>query len=158
MEKERIGEIELQERVAVLRRFRSLLQQQRDKFSEYLFVLEKQEEDISHDNVEHIMIHNEMGNAIIQNILNIQKVIEPIEKMHGLLNPNTEDSAVFTLKSDLARLQNAVLQQNERNRLMLQEASIALKQEITEFPIKNHYKKNVYASEEDVANYVDVSY
>ena len=158
MGKEKLNSKELEERVAVLKRFRSLLKSQRDKFSEYLFVLEKQEEDISQNNVERMLSHNDAGNAIIQNILSIQKVIEPIEKMYGLLNLNRSDEGVFSLKSDLARLQQAVLKQNEKNRCVLQNSMSALHREMMEFPLKNGYKKNVYVKGEEVANYVDVSY
>lgn len=38
------------------------------------------------------------------------------------------------------------------------EKMIALRQEISKFPIKTNYAKSVYAKEEDLANYVDVSY
>ena len=41
MEKE-ISQEELEERIAIIKRFKKLLQQQRNKFEEYLLVLEKQ--------------------------------------------------------------------------------------------------------------------
>ena len=102
------------------------------------------------------MHHTELENNIIQNIVNIQKVIEPIEKMYYLSNP--QDKNVLQLKSDLGRLQETVKKQNEKNRLILNEKMIALRQEISKFPIKTNYAKSVYAKEEDLANYVDVSY
>ena len=43
---EEISQAELDERVAILRKFRALLEQQRKKFQEYLAVLEKQEHSI----------------------------------------------------------------------------------------------------------------
>lgn len=147
----------METRVAVLKRFKSLLQEQRDKFNEYLTILETQEKSIEQNNIEAVMHHTELENNIIQNIVNIQKVIEPIEKMYYLSNP--QDKNVLQLKSDLGRLQETVKKQNEKkNRLILNEKMIALRQEISKFPIKTNYAKSVYAKEEDLANYVDVSY
>jgi len=151
----KLSDSELEMRVAVLRRFKSLLQEQRDKFSEYLFVLEKQEKSIMQNNIEAVMQHTELENNIIRNILNIQKVIEPIEKMYYLFNP--QDEKVLRLKDDLGRLQESVKKQNEKNRLILNEKMMSTKQEISNFPLKNKYVANVYSKQEDLANYIDVS-
>lgn len=153
---EKLSDSELEMRVAILRRFKSLLQEQRDKFSEYLFVLEKQEKSIMQNNIEAVMQHTELENNIIRNILNIQKVIEPIEKMYYLSNP--QDEKVLRLKDDLERLQESVKKQNEKNRLILSEKMISTRREISNFPLKTKYVANVYSKQEDLANYIDVSY
>ena len=158
MGKEKLSNEELQTRIAVLKRFKSLLQEQREKFCQYLFVLERQEQEIEKSNVEAIVQHNEIENNIIENIVSVQKVIEPIEKMYYIINPAASDGDVAKLKDDLGRLQVAVLKQNEKNQVMLQEKMGALNQEIAQFSFKTPYKKSVYAKDEDVANYVDVSY
>lgn len=158
MEKENLSHTELQRRIAILNRFKSLLQEQREKFSQYLFVLEKQENEIEKSNVEAIVQHKEIENSIIENILNVQKVIEPIEKMYYIVNPEASDVDVTRLKDDLGRLQEAVLMQNEKNQTMLQTKMSELNQEIAHFSFKSPYKKSVYAKDENVANYVDVSY
>ncbi|MGP1439846.1 MAG: flagellar biosynthesis protein FlgN [Treponema sp.] len=155
MDKKKITHSELEERVAVLRRFKSLLQDQRDKFSEYLCVLEKQEESIAKNNIEAVMQHTELENNIIQNILSMQKVIEPIEKIYYLSNP--EDENVLQLKNDLERLQESVQKQNEKNRLILCEKMASIKQDISNLPLRNKYATNVYSKREDIANYIDVS-
>jgi len=154
-EKKELSTKEIEERVAVLRRFKSLLQDKRDKFNEYLFVLEKQEESIAESNMEAIRMHTEIENNIIQSIASIQKVIEPIEKMYLLANPKDSDRNLLQLKGDLARLETAVLKQNEKNRLVLQEKMDFLRKEIASFSPK--YSKSVYAKNEEVANYIDVS-
>jgi len=156
MNKKSLSDEELEMRVSVLRRFKALLQEQRDKFSEYLFVLEKQEMSIVKNNIEAVMQHTELENNIIQNILNIQKVIEPIEKMYYISNP--QDENVLRLKDDLEKLQASVQRQNNKNRLILAEKMESVRQEISNFPLKNKYVSNVYSKREDVANYVDVSY
>ncbi|MGP1439004.1 MAG: flagellar biosynthesis protein FlgN [Treponema sp.] len=155
MDKKNLSHSELEERVAVLKRFKSLLQEQRDKFNEYLYVLEKQEKSIVQNNIEAVMQHTELENNIIKNIVNIQKVIEPIERMYYLSNP--EDENVLQLKNDLGRLQESVQKQNEKNRSILDEKMTSIRKEISNFPLKARYKKSVYSNEENLANYVDVS-
>ena len=155
-EKKELTTKEIEERIAVLKRFKSLLQDKRDKFNEYLFVLEKQEYSIAESNMEAIRIHTEIENNIIQNIASIQKVIEHIEKMYLLSNPKESDNNLLQLKGDLARLETAVLRQNEKNRLALQEKMELLRKEIVSFSPR--YSQSVYAKSEDVANYVDVSF
>ena len=52
-----LNDSEIAERVAVLKRFRSLLEQQRLKFREYLKVLEQQEKSISDENTDAVLQH-----------------------------------------------------------------------------------------------------
>lgn len=158
MEKAKLSDAELERRISVVKRLKSLLEEQREKFSQYLFVLEKQEKEIEKSNIEAIVQHNEIENGIIENILNVQKVIEPIEKMYYIVNPEAQDIDVTQLKDDLGRLQVAVLKQNEKNQLMLQDKMATVNQEIATFSFKTPYGKSVYAKDDDVANYVDVSY
>ena len=51
---------QLDERIAVLKRLRSLLEQQRAKFAEYLNVLEKQQDKIELDDGDALMAHAEL--------------------------------------------------------------------------------------------------
>ena len=52
-----LNDSEIAKRVAVLKRFRTLLEQQRLKFREYLTVLEKQEKSISDENTDAVLQH-----------------------------------------------------------------------------------------------------
>ena len=122
-----ITQEELNERVALLRRFRSLLEEQRGKFREYLTVLEKQQDSIT----------------------NLQKVIVPMAKLYnskaGTNNPAAEDAEVAKLQNELSELQNKVLKQNAINRDLLRVHIEQLRSQIAGF--KNPYKTNrsVYA-------------
>ena len=77
-----LNDSEIAERVAVLKRFRTLLEEQRLKFREYLTVLEKQEKSISDENTESILQHTELEESIIAEIFTIQKVIDPLEYLY----------------------------------------------------------------------------
>ena len=77
-----LSEEELNERVALLKRFKELLEKQRQKFKDYLNVLEKQQTVIQNQDTEALLVHTEIEQQIVANIQNLQKVIEPIEQMY----------------------------------------------------------------------------
>ena len=52
---QKLTQAELDERIQILKRFRSLLEQQRKKFQEYLKVLEAQESKISEEDAEALL-------------------------------------------------------------------------------------------------------
>lgn len=143
-----ITQEELQERVAILRRFRSLLEQQRGKFQEYLNVLEKQQESISEENPEALLVHTELEQQVVKNLASLQKVIVPMSKMYHSGAPvgTTQETAeINKIQDELSDLQNKVLKQNEINRDLLRIHMEQLKTRLAN--MKNPYKNNrsVYA-------------
>ena len=130
---------ELNERVALLKKFRALLEQQRNKFQEYLTVLEKQQ--------------------VVKNIANLQKVIVPMTRMYKAANqnmPNSDQESITKIQNDLNDLQNKVLNQNKINRDLLRVHIDSIRQQIQNF--KNPYKTNrsVYSQKQPVAQLVEV--
>ena len=145
-----ITQEELNERVAILRRFRSLLEEQRGKFREYLTVLEKQQDSITSENPENLLAHTELEQQVVKNIASLQKVIVPMAKMYHAGNKSgtsaAEDAEIAKLQNDLSDLQERVLKQNAINRDLLRVHIEQLKSQIAGF--KNPYKNNrsVYAN------------
>ena len=148
-----ITQEELNERVAILRRFRSLLEEQRGKFREYLTVLEKQQDSITSENPENLLAHTELEQQVVKNIASLQKVIVPMAKMYhagngaaGTAASAAEDAEITKLQNDLSDLQDRVLKQNAINRDLLRVHIEQLKSQIAGF--KNPYKNNrsVYAN------------
>ena len=148
-----ITQEELNERVAILRRFRSLLEEQRGKFREYLTVLEKQQDSITSENPENLLAHTELEQQVVKNIASLQKVIVPMAKMYragngaaGTAASAAEDAEITKLQNDLSDLQDRVLKQNAINRDLLRVHIEQLKTQIAGF--KNPYKNNrsVYAN------------
>ena len=150
-----LTQTEIDERVAVLKRLRHLLEQQRAKFQEYLLVLEKQEACIKADNVNAISTQAEIEEQIVSNINNLQRVIKPMEDMYRSVYPHGE-TEIPQLKTDLYKLQTQVLAQNERNRNLLKSNIVHIRNQIAKF--KNPYKnrKSIYAGELHTASYVDI--
>jgi len=150
---------ELDERVALLRKFRSLLEQQRGKFQEYLTVLEKQQESITAENPEALIAHTELEQQVVKNIANLQKVILPMSRMYkaSASNNSQEDAkSIEVIQNELNDLQHKVLKQNEINRDLLRTHLVQIKTQINNF--RNPYKnaRSVYAQPQRVATMVQV--
>ena len=154
-----ITQQELDERVALLRKFRSVLEQQRNKFQEYLTVLEKQQDSITKENPESLIAHTELEQQVVKNIANLQKVIVPMSKMYksGIPLAHTdEDSNITQIQNELNDLQSRVLKQNQINRDLLRDHIENIRAQIQNF--KNPYKniRSVYAQPQRVASLVEV--
>ena len=154
-----LSQDEINERVAILKRFRHLLEQQRNKFKEYLVVLEKQEEGIKSEDDTVIVAQAELERQIVSNISNLQKVIVPIETMYkekGI----TLTAEIPQIQKELTELQEAVLTQNEKNQSLLKEHMEELKSRISNFsnPKFNPYAKNtsIYSQKTSTPSIIDV--
>ena len=140
---------ELNERVSILRRFRTLLEQQRTKFQEYLNVLEKQENSISKEDTNAIISHAELEQQVVAGIKNLQKVIVPLSEMYKTSAEGINSAgnkSVESIQNELENLQEKVLAQNLKNRELLKKHLVQIRTQLENF--KNPYKKNrsIYAS------------
>lgn len=156
-----ISQQELEERIAILKRFRMLLQQQRDKFKEYLNVLEKQEISINEDKTESILAHTELEQQVLNSISSLRKVIMPMEKMYQVSRgksaiENQDSLEISQLQKELQSLQEKVIVQNDKNRELLKIQMNELKAKIQNF--KNPYKNisSVYSSNSVTSSIIDV--
>lgn len=155
-----ISEEELNERVALLRRFKELLEKQRQKFRDYLNVLEKQETVIQNQDTEALLVHTEIEQQIVANISNLQKVIEPIEQMYIDTNLDSQSESLAveipTLKTDLAKLQQDVLNQNSKNRELLKSQMAELREKIQGLKNPYRYSKSIYSKTENTASIISI--
>jgi len=165
-----ISQEELNERVAILKRFRTLLEQQRGKFKEYLEVLEKQHDSITTENTEALLAHTELEQQVVKNLVNLQKVIVPMSKLYNSSAkgsgtafgnaagnmPGTDEASIEKIQEEVNELQNKVLKQNQINRDLLRVHLEGIKTQITNF--KNPYKnnRNVYVTQAQTARLVEV--
>lgn len=156
-----ISQEELNERVAILRRFRTLLEQQRGKFREYLTVLEKQQDSISSENTEALLAHTELEQQVVKNIINLQKVVVPMRQMYnsvraGEAAASDDQKTIESLQQDLTDLQERVLAQNKINRELLKVHIGQIKIQLA--GLKNPYKNlhSVYAQKQPVSQMIEV--
>lgn len=151
-----ISQEELNERIALLKKFRSLLLQQRKKFQEYLTVLEKQETSIESENSEKLLAHTELEQQVVSNIMNLQKVIVPMSELYKERGAHLEEESVVAIQKDLDDLQQKVLEQNAKNRELLKAHIVQIRSQISS--LKNPYKNNrsIYAEKATVGTLVAV--
>jgi len=147
---------QIAERKAILRRFRALLEQQRDKFREYLQVLNSQADMIEQDNVEALIVHTEIEQKIIGELYTIQKVINPLQDMYRTVHPKATESDIPHLQSDLNALRTQVLNKNEANRQLLKSRMQQLRQKITLSRTGFGSTKGIYASDAQSASIIDI--
>lgn len=155
-----LSQKELDERIAILKRYRALLEQQRNKFQEYLSVLEKQSDAITERNTEKIAVHSQIEDQLVANLAKLQKVISPMEKLYEekhVSSGNFGTDPIPELKNELNRLKERVLMQNQQNREMLQERLIEVKPAVQNF--KNPYSKarSIYAHQDQSARLVSAN-
>jgi len=156
MAQQELTQDQVDERIAILKRFRVLLEQQRQKFRDYLVVLEKQEEMIHTDNVDAMVSHAELEQSIVAEIYTIQKVIDPLEDMYHTVHPEIPDNEIPKLKTDLDELRKEVLVQNEKNRDLLKNHMQVLRQKVSS--INSPYtRRSIYASDSQTASIIDIN-
>ncbi|MDR2595710.1 MAG: flagellar protein FlgN [Treponema sp.] len=137
-----IDSTELAQRVAVLKRFKTLLSQQRDRFRSYLNLLDKQQSVIESGSTEDLLNYVEIEEKIVADIFSIQKVIDPLEEMYNSLISTaavtTQKSAekfeapdeVHGLKASLEKLKNEAVVRSTKNRELLSKRMVELRLEI----------------------------
>lgn len=156
---ENLTQEEINERVAILKRFRHLLEQQRNKFKEYLTVLEKQEKGIASEDDTVIVAQAELEQQIVSNIANLQKVIVPMEALYKEKGIKLT-SEIPQIQKELSELQEAVLVQNEKNRTLLKEHITQIRNRISQFsdPRHNPYAKNtsIYSQKVSTPSIIDI--
>ena len=134
---------ELKQRVAILKRFKELLTQQRNHFQQYLEVLDKQKDVIEKGSADDLIFHVELEEKIITDIFSIQKVIDPLEAMYKAnysappekINTNNiaetgEEREVPGLREALEELRSEAVQRSARNRDLLSKRMEELRQEM----------------------------
>lgn len=153
---EQITQEELNERIALLKKFRLLLEKQREKFREYLTVLEKQENSIEDENAEKLLAHTELEQQVVANIMNLQKVIVPMSELYKSKGSSIKDDSVNEIQKDLEDLQKKVLAQNQKNRELLKTHITQIKTQIT--ALKNPYKntRSIYAEKAAAGSFIAV--
>jgi len=147
-----INATELNQRVAVLKRFKELLKAQRDRFQVYLTALDKQKDVIQSGTTDDLMRHVELEEKIVADIFSIQKVIDPLEEMYQAVTVKTPaknsqkpaikeagEEEVIGLKEALDSLKAEAVMRSERNRELLAKRMAELRSEI------NSMKRNSYA-------------
>jgi DNA-binding transcriptional regulator GbsR (MarR family) len=130
-----IDSAELSQRVAILKRFKKLLAQQRDRFHNYLDLLEKQQSVIESGSAEDLLNYVDIEEKIVADIFSIQKVIDPLEEMYNTVVSGTQKAKpqsdeVPGLKASLEKLQTEAVIRSTKNKELLSKRMLELRSEI----------------------------
>jgi hypothetical protein len=126
-----ISSAELAQRVAVLKRFKTLLTQQRDRFRSYLNLLEKQQDIIETGSAEDLLTYVEIEEKIVADIFSIQKVIDPLEEMYySVISGQSPEAEVPGLKASLEKLKSEAVIRSTKNKELLSKRMLELRAEI----------------------------
>ncbi|MCL2194078.1 MAG: flagellar biosynthesis protein FlgN [Treponema sp.] len=144
-----INHAELTQRIAILRRFKNLLEQQRERFRNYLTLLETQEAVIGAGSGEEILAHVELEEQIVADIFSMQKVINPLEDMYRAVVPHITDDEIPALKTSLDDMKIRVQTQSAKNRELLSARMAEMRTEmdiLKENPFLKNVRNSVYGS------------
>jgi hypothetical protein len=122
LEKKELSSVEVEQRVAILKRFRELLTQQRNRFREYLHVLDKQKDVIEQGSPDDLITHVELEEKIITDIFAIQKVIDPLETIYRIGEAKAlpgEVREVPGLRAALEELRSEAVLRSAQNKSLL---------------------------------------
>jgi uncharacterized protein YicC (UPF0701 family) len=154
----------LNQRIATLKRFREMLQAQRDRFREYLTVLDKEQDIIAKGNTEALLAYVDLEEHIVKDIFNIQKAIDPLERLYRDLAASDvttdadagEEAELGGLKAAVERLRKEAAANGARNRGLLSRRMAEIRSEIKSFR-GNPYaaRRSIYA-DSGAASMIDV--
>jgi len=157
---------EIERRVALLRRFRELLTEQRGKFERYLELLDHERSDIDSGDVDKLVAHVEIEEQIVSEIYTFQKAIDPLDELYraafasvpggysvsgrepahgGAASPGGAPD-VGALKGTLDELRDEVLRRSKENRLLLGKRMEIIRREIAGLRNPLASRKSVYAA------------
>ncbi len=157
---ENLSEDEFLERVAILKRFRTLLEQQRTKFKEYLRVLEAQEQRINEENVEALLGQTKLEEQIISSLGSLQKAIVPMQalytKSHAAQYNPAQAVPIEKIQWELTVLQEKVQAQNLRNRQLLKNHMVSIQQSLDSMTNPYRTRQSVYAQEAGTGSMIQI--
>lgn len=121
---------EVDRRVALLKRLKTTLSQQREKFQTYLKVLDAEKTSIETDAVETLRAQVELEEELVVDIYAIQKVIDPLEAVLHQAYSGAADEETQDLRSALETLKTQVQEKSLENRGLLSRSMEALQGEV----------------------------
>ncbi|MDR1306228.1 MAG: flagellar biosynthesis protein FlgN [Treponema sp.] len=146
MAEPQLSQEELNQRVAILRRFRALLTEQRDRFRFYLEELDNQKEIIETGSADQLIAHVELEEKIVADIFAIQKVIDPLDEMYRAAGRSGKTDEVRGLKSTLEDLKKEAAIRSGRNRDILSRRMGEIREEIKSLRANPYRSRGAYSS------------
>ena len=148
-------EKEMAQCAAVHKRLRELLLQQRERFRNYLIVLDRQQFSIESANAEDLVAHVDTEERIVAGISALQNVIAPLENMyHDFMQGD-----IHVIKADVEDLRQQAVARSSRNREFLAVRMAEIRREIDilrNSPIAAGGRRSVF-SNYNTASFVNIN-
>lgn len=120
---------DLDQRVAVLRRYRKMLDLQKDKLSSYLEVVDSREAALQSGTFEDFETYTVLEQEAVKGIQTVQRCLEPLKQLYLELHPEGSPD-IANLEARLERLRQEVLIRNEESRSALRTYAGSLRMEL----------------------------
>lgn len=120
---------EVAQRVAVLRRYRELLELQRGRLQDYLELLDTREAAVKRGDFDGLEQYTQMEQRVIKGIMEAQRCVEPLAELYRAAVPEGSRD-IDELRQRLEGLRQKVLARNEEGRRLLQGHMAVLRAEI----------------------------
>jgi hypothetical protein len=150
-----VSEAEAASRIVLLKRFRTLLLQQKERFESYLAVLDKQKDKIETGSVEELIAHVELEEKIIGDIIAIQKVIEPMRAIVPAAALAASPD-VKQIASTIETLRVETVTRVTRNKNLLQSRMEAMRTEIKALRVNPFARRPSPFASGDTPSLIDI--
>ncbi|AFG38742.1 flagellar export chaperone FlgN [Spirochaeta africana] len=134
------SEHEITQREAVLRKLRRMLERQRERFQDYLHVLDTQQSAIAQDNLDALEQQVELETSVLEQIVQTQKTIAPLEQMYQQLNGGTAFPAdIAAMQTNLTEMRSRISAHNADNRARLSRQIEQMRHKVAQLRIPNRH-------------------
>jgi nitrogenase molybdenum-iron protein alpha/beta subunit len=149
---------ELGKRVSVLKRFKELLIEQRQRLYSYIEVLDKQKNLIEKGGTEDLLAHVELEESVVAGIVALQKSIEPMRSMYKIAVADGDNvTGIPELSLTLKNLKTEAARRAEDNKALLQKRMALVRNELKNLRGNPYSKrKSIYAGDQG-ATLFDIS-
>ena len=113
----------------IAKKIRKTLLDQKGRLEDYLYLLEKEEEDIINKDPDKLIAHINLEKNILTELTLLKKVINPLEFVY-YNSPYKKDNSVLELKNSINKLSDQIQQKTYKNQKELKVAIEKVKAEL----------------------------
>jgi hypothetical protein len=151
---------ELRRRRGTLERLGEMLRTQRDRLQDYLALLDNQQAAILRSDTGVLLSYVELEESMVKDILNLQKVIEPLERLRrdlaGFGVPAEAETELGALKAAVERLGKEAAANAARNRGLLAGRMAEISAEIKSLRGNPHAARRSIYAEDNAPRMIDI--
>ncbi|MDR2444674.1 MAG: flagellar protein FlgN [Spirochaetaceae bacterium] len=154
----RLSESEIRNRVSVLKRFKELLIEQRQRLHSYIGILDRQKDVIEKGSTEDLLAHVELEEKVVAGIISLQKSIEPMRSVYELaVSDGDTGSGIPELNLTLEKLKNEAARRAENNKALLQKRMVLVRNELKNLRSNPYAKRKSIYTDNQSATLFDIS-